>query len=236
MQRFIYHASGMAIGGRIRRPVDCYLEPMASCVLPSTGGKASAKAGPFSLTDPSSGELILSFDSAETTIEAAEASPGVHATLFVSTVRNLNVQNVLRAEEITARLSLVYDAAGDKVTIDPSGSGYTGLTINGQALEVTVDSAMAREAASYQAFRQKYPEIPETKGWTRFSLARNPQIRFDPYDYGYLPQPNFGRIYFCEWSAAPYSQCLTMLRFKLGSPVDGDVEAGSGGGNGQSYP
>ena len=76
MPRFIYNASGIAVSGRITRPISYELEPKGVCILPPTGGRVASQAGPFSLTDPVSGEFLLSYGSAETSIEGSESSEG----------------------------------------------------------------------------------------------------------------------------------------------------------------
>jgi hypothetical protein len=237
MGRFIYQAYAMAIGGPIRRPIDQQVQTPAMCVLPSTGGTVVSTSGPYRLTDPASGEFLLCFDSAETSAEGKQsATQGVYTTLVSSIVRNLNVGNVLRADEVTLKLSLAYDTSNDQVTIDTNGSRFVNLIVAGQGFDVSLDHALGREAADYQTFRQNHPQYPEIRGAIRYSLGRHPLLHFDPYEYGYYDQQNFGRIYFAEWTAAPYKQELTMLRLRLGSPQEGDPEIGGGGGNGTPFP
>lgn len=234
MARFIYKANAIAIGGHITRPVDHYIESQAACVLPSTGGKASAKAGPFSLT--LAGEFILSFDSAETSLQGEESAPGVHTTLVTTVVRKLNVANTLKADQVIAKLSLSYDVAGKRVSIDTNGSQYVNLSIAGQPFDVGIDHGMSREAADYEAFRKSHPQFPEMTGKIHYALGRHPLLKFDPYEHGYYHHQGFGRIYFGEWTAAPYTQNLSMLRLLLGSPQAGHLEIGGGDGNGAPMP
>jgi len=237
MQRFIYQGCGMAIGGWIRRPIDQQIEPQAVCVLPSVGGRSVSRAGAYNLTDPVSGELLLSFASAETSVEGAEsATPGVYSTLITCMVRGLNVGNVLKADEVALKLSLSYDTGNDRATIDTEGSRFVNLSLGGQAWDVALNHALGREAADYEVFRQAHPEYPETRGAIHYSLARHPLLRFDPYEHGYYDRPNFGRVYFAEWRAAPHAQKLTMLRLRLGSPQAGGIEVGGGDGDGEPYP
>lgn len=234
MARFIYNAHAIAIGGRITRPVDHHIESQAACVLPSTGGKATARAGPFSLT--LAGEFILSFDSAETSIQGEESAAGVHTTLLTTVVRKLNVANTLKADEVIAKLSLSYDVATKRVSIDSEGSRFVNLSVANQVFNVEMDHAMAREAVDYDAFRQHHPECPEKAGKVHYALGRHPLLKFDEYEHGYYHHQGFGRIYFGEWTAAPYTQNLTMLRLRLGSPQEGEMEIGGGSGNGTPTP
>jgi hypothetical protein len=236
MPRFIYSASGLAVAGRITRPISREIEPRCACVLPPTGGRVSSEAGPFSLTDPASGEFLFSYGSASTLIEGSESSQGIHTTLFTSTVRDINVGNVLKADEITARLSLSYRDANDRVEIDTEGSRFVNLTIGGQPFEVTVDSAMAREASDYEKFKNNHKELKHKLGKITWVLGKNPHLEPDPDGEPNRRQPNFGRIYFAEWQAGPGTQRLTMMRLRLGSPQEGEIILGDGGANGQTYP
>jgi hypothetical protein len=178
----------------------------------------------------------LSYGSAETSIQGYESAAGVHTTVLVSTVRNINVGNVLKAGEVTARLTLNYDLGTDRVTIGTEGSRFVNLTIGGLAFDVAMDHGLGHEAADYEAFRENHPEHSEKRGKIHYALGRHPLLKFDELGYGYYPHPNFGRVYFGEWTAAPCTQTLTMLRLSLGSPQEGDLGFGSGDGNGHPPP
>jgi len=236
MPRFIYNASGIAVSGRITRPISYELEPKGVCILPSIGGRVASQAGPFSLTDPVSGEFLLSYGSAETSIEGSESSKGINTTVLVSTVRELNVGNVLKADEITAKLVLSYHDGNNRVEINTDGSRYVNLTIGGQPFQVEVDNAMAREASDYDKFKNDHKELKQKFGKITWVLGRNKDLTPDEDGEPHRREPNFGRIYFAEWQAGPGTQRLTMLRLRLGSPQEGDLDLGRGDSNGQSYP
>jgi hypothetical protein len=236
MQQFVYSAHGIAVAGRITRPFDRPLEPQGVCVLPACGGSVSSRAGAFSLSDPESGRLLFSYASAEMSIQGSESASGVHRTVLLSTVRDINVANVLKADEVTLKLTLEYDLAADRVTIGTEESRYVNLTIAGQAFDVTLDHALGREAADYDTFRRNHPEHPERRGKIHYALGRHPLLKFDASGHGYHHHPDFGRVYFGEWNAAPYTQQLTMLRLDLGSPQAGLLWLGGGGTNGNPPP
>ena len=48
--------------------------------------------------------------------------------------------------------------------------------------------------------------------------------------------PGFGTVYLGEFLITRYSRRLTMIRVKMGSPVEGDMEFGNTQGNGSTYP
>jgi hypothetical protein len=235
LSRFIYHASGLALGGRLTRPAKHVIEAQAACALPSTGGRARAVAPAYSLT--LEGEFILSFDSAETTVEGEEISDGTHRTTVISTIRGLNVQNVLKADEVTASLTQHYDLKTGRRVLDTINSKFVNLTIDDEPWEVTFDHGLGREASDYDTFKRNHPQYEEGNHRIVHSLARHERLKFEgPDDYGYHHRPGFGRIYFGEWMASHNTQGFTMMRLNLGSPSEGRVSVGSGTGNGQSVP
>jgi hypothetical protein len=236
MPRFIYNASAVGVAGRITFPISREIEPQGACILPPTGGSVQCRTGPFSLTDPGSGNLIFSYGSAETSIHGSETSSGVHTTVVVSTVRDINVGNVLKADEITSKLALSYQVANDRVTIDTDGSRFVNLTIGGQPFAVDVDHAMAREASDYEKFKKNHSELKEKFGKITWVLGRNSDLSPDDDGEPHHHHPNFGRIYFAEWQPGPGTQALTMMRLKLGSPQRGEIVLGTTGSNGQNYP
>lgn len=236
MSRFIYRAHGLALAGLFRKPTVRQLEPVAACVLPSIGGRAAARAGSFRLEDPATGTTLVAFESAETIVEGNRGAAGEHRTEVRSVVRGLRVLELLRAEEVSAALVINYRRADRSLTVESTGSRLSGLTIAGRAYDVTVDHALSREAADYALFRQRHRELPESRGVTRHSLARHAELRFEPWEAGYLDRAGFGRIYFCEWSASDQMQSLTMLRLRLGSQAEGELEVGAVEVNGNDFP
>jgi hypothetical protein len=232
MPRFKFHANSLAVSGRITRPFDQTIDPMAKCDLPEAGGQTSAVAPAYKLTIPGTGTTVLAFDSAETLIRGEEAPAGTFSTVVDTSLKNLNVLDVLRAAEVNFHLALRFDTAIGRPTIDSAGSRFVGLTLNGQPFDVQVDDSMSRQAADYQNFKKTHPHLKEKDGKIPYSLGRNPQLKFNDPDFGYYHVPGFGRIYFAEWVAAPDTQSLTMFRIELGSPVGGTVTVCGGTGNG----
>jgi hypothetical protein len=236
MARFIFNANSFGIGGHITRPFDQYIDAQAACVLPSTGGRAAASAPAFHLKDPSSGRLVLAFDSIETSIRGDEGPVGNFATVVSTSIRNLNVLDVFKADEVNCRYTLNYDLKDRRVSIDADGSQFVNLTIGGEPFDISLDYSMAQDAADFKAFKKKHPEMKESKGKINYSLARGKNIKFKDDDFGYFDVPDFGRIYFAEWTAAEDTQSLTMFRMELGSPVGGQMSGGGGSGNGTPFP
>jgi hypothetical protein len=234
MHRFIYNASAFAIGGRITRPIDHVIESVASTDLPSVGGRANARSGPFSLTAPD-GEFLLSWESGETSITGGEETAS-YVTEINSSLRGLKVGRDLQIDEIVLHMLVRYEKNGRKSTFDPSGSAYRGVNLGGKSFDVTIDCDMGKAGSDFDKFHHDHPHYPFCAGKVCYSLGRNQDLIFENDDNGMYVQPDFGRIYFAEWSCGPGVQNLTMLRLNLGSPQGGELESGGGGVNGTTFP
>lgn len=230
MARFNYRAHACALGGRVTFPSLHYLEPQAFCELPSTGGRVESRSGPYRVDVL--GQFVLSYDSAETTI-TGEETPGGHSTTLTTTVRGLNVRDILKADEIINRIHLLYDLKTHRVSIDTSESRYVNLAVAGERFDVALDHNLSREAADYDTFRKRRGEIREQDGRSRHFLGMHPRLKAEGGEPPHHHHKGFGRIYFGEWTAAHKTQSLTMLRIHLGCPIEGDLDLGIGDGNGE---
>jgi flavin-binding protein dodecin len=186
------------------------------------------------LRDPETGNLILKIGSSETSVEGGDNGASAR-TVIDSTVRDLDVLGVFEVAEITLHVETTVPNEGRQVSM--TGSAFRGVSIGGKTFDITFDDAMAAEAAAdYKQFRKDHPEVLASKGEILYSLARSPELKFEPENYGYYYQPDFGRIYFAEWTAAPTRQCINMLRLQLGSPAEGRVIVLGAGNNGGWMP
>jgi len=235
LSRFLFNAQSLAVHGRITKPLEHDIQTGTGCVLPPSGGNVSATHPPFILKDPATGALILSFDSAETSVQAGPDAGGTMTTTVKSSIFGLNVEDVLKAREIVLEFVVTSRDKPHRTTFNAGGCRFTDLTISGQPFVVKVNATLSAEASDYQNFRKKH-QFPEVDGKTWHSLAENPDLKDDDDGFGCLYVPGFGRIYFAEWIAAPFTQSLSMLRLELGSPVTGKVVVGTGSGNGSFYP
>jgi flavin-binding protein dodecin len=221
MSRFLYNANALALGGTLTRPFKGFIASQSACVLPQTGGKASSTSPGYEVRDPETGNLILKIGSSETSVEGGDNGASAR-TVIDSTVRDLDVLGVFEVAEITLHVETTVPNEGRQVSM--TGSAFRGVSIGGKTFDITFDDAMAAEAAAdYKQFRKDHPEVLASKGEILYSLARSPELKFEPENYGYYYQPDFGRIYFAEWTAAPNRQCINMLRLQLGSPAEGRV-------------
>lgn len=235
MPRFVYSAHALAVAGFFRKPVSMDLPDQCTCVLPSIGGRAAARSGPYRLSDPSTGRLLVSYAAAECSVAGFENDKGERRTELRVAVKDLNVLDLLRVQEIVAGLTVVHPRNGAPQA-DVAGSRFAGLLLGGHALEIEIDHDLSRAASNYADLPVVRSGLRESRGIIRYSLARHELLKFDEWEHGYLDQADFGRIYFCEWWAAPYRQGFSMLRLRLGSPAAGEMEVGSIEADGHDYP
>ncbi len=80
--------------------------------------------------------------------------------------------------------------------------------------------------------------LPESKGLVQCSLVK--AVHHDCQELqsfgNVLILPQFGVMYLGEVMMKEGGRRLSMMRFDLGSPVDGQVDVGTGEGNGSAYP
>lgn len=254
---FLYHAQGCAFGGVMRRPNNEVLETAAATALPQTGGRAFAQqATPYHYKD------LFKFDKAATEASGAKEANGSYKTTITATVEGLNMQGVVKATSIVASLTTRHNGSEDEARVDPSGSQFAGLTISGYPVTVDLDIPLMCQLDTLKGFRDKYAKdsafrrlasdrfgwaglnwpnpdtLPEPKGIVSCSLVKTiscdcPGLTINGNS---IKVPDFGTIYLAEyWAKAGWRQ-LTMMRFALGSPTEGDVTVGGINGNGTTFP
>lgn len=132
-QRFLYHASALALGGQIRRPWDEPLPSQAATVLPTVGGLGQAEVRDYDYRG------VISLRYAKSTVMGNEGRRGsrrVFNTLSTVTLEGLDIGGVVTAERIVARLASEKIEGGDEIPIRPVGSYFEGLRIAGTLIEL----------------------------------------------------------------------------------------------------
>jgi hypothetical protein len=233
LSRFLFNANSLAIDGYITQPFDESIDLPVASVIPTTGGKVTARYDAYRL--PAKGDVVLAFDSAESSVETEGDGSGDCSTLLRSRIAGLNVEDRLKADEVIFQCRVTHEIKTRRNVFDTTGSGFVNLTLDGAAFEVRIDNSLSRAASDYDEFKKKFPQ-PETMGKIVYTLAQNPELKNDEDGFGLYHLKGLGRIYFAEWTAAPYTQSMTMLRLMLGCPAKGKVVIGGGGGNGSFYP
>ncbi len=237
-KRFIYSANAVGVAVKVP-PVE---EFWACCSLPVCGGRGSCKAGPFQ-------NSFLSFQSAEATAFGGVNPHGNIVSEARATVTKLNILSGLFADKIDLGLKFTFDQNSQQlISVEVTEKPYTGLVIDGQNYDnVTMERAVADAAGrDHNAFRGNLPSLRPSayhvqqthqSAYTTLAVDPRARLRSMPQDHGFLDVPNFGRVYFGEWSEHLHRQNITGLRVVLDTPtVKGEIVIADPGGNGQFYP
>jgi hypothetical protein len=145
-----YHADGSALGGIISLPKPAFVPSQAEVSLSPAGGSTSDKTGALTFDD------IVSCSGTETHASGTETEAGSWATLVTTTVRDLNIRNVLTAEKLVAQISVEHPREGYTPKVTFVGSQFLNLRIAGVPIKVVINDKILTPAADY-------PTVP----WTR---------------------------------------------------------------------
>lgn len=250
---FLYHAQGAAFGGVMRRPKNEVLQAKAATALPQTGGVAFAdEPAGYNYLD------LFKFTRASTRASGSKDGNGIYTTTITSTVEGLDMQGVVKVARQVASLKTFHNGSEDEARVDPSDSEITGFNISGYPVTVELDIPLMCELNTLKCFRDKYASdaafrkmanerfgwdgspatLPESRGLVSCSLVK--KISCDcpglTIKGNSIKIPDFGTVYIAEYWAKAGSRQLTMMRFALGSPTEGDVTSGGINGNGTTYP
>jgi hypothetical protein len=226
MNRFLYNASALALGGRMTRPFAEVIEAQAATMLPVTGGYGSARVDKFCYRD------LISFESAYSTVVGNEGDDGTVNTLATVTIEGLNLMGVITADLVVGRLVSAY-TGGDELPAHPGGSHFVNLRVGG--VEVRANPRQDFLTCHRLSDVKKAHEAAVLKDGSILSTVFEGQGCKGSVPSG-IEVPDFGRVYLAEYHAAPRSRRLTMIRVEMGSPIRGVLALGDMGGNGSTYP
>jgi len=157
---FAYHANAVAFGAVIEKPSCDIIPSQASAVLCPSGGEASAIVRNFDYKG------IISFEEAKSYVAGSferdeNGKDGAYNTLATTTIRNLNIANMLHVEFLVARVSSKHilkngliDPEG-QITFD--GSLMEGLRIAGIKGDVTLDPTVFSDFPTFDSFTKDFP-------------------------------------------------------------------------------
>jgi hypothetical protein len=236
---FLYHGQAAAAQGQITRPVSDTIAGHAQCALPDRqAGQPSATHPGYAITG------ILSYGACHSEINAMEEdSDGFFRTEVRSTVENLRVvgEFPLSADRISMGLVSVYRRQWfDRQTpyagyarVLPIDCSLGNLSVNGRAANDWLPAPFRFSAVQREAYLREDDPDPATEAAIQAAITGSTS-RF-------VKIPNFGSIYFGEWSiagtaASQHVYQLTMLRLAMGSPVGGQMKFALGEGDGMPDP
>src|SRR5262249_27561805 len=148
-------------------------------------------------------------------------------------------------------LTSSHPADGSEPTITPTGTDIVNLRLDGYPITVTIEcdlftkygtkSALSRAYASDDAFYKNHGnrflasdkdkkgsgkrQIPEVGGYIVTTIVSDIQTKHPKavVNGNVITLDGFGRIFLGELLITEVSRRLTLVRLKLGSPVEGDV-------------
>jgi hypothetical protein len=158
---FAYHGNAVAFGARIDKPVPDIITSQASAVLTPSGGEATAIVRNFDYKG------IISFDEAKSYVTgsfepADDDGPGAYNTLATTTLRNLNIANMLHVEWLVARVTSKHVVGKDGVAAEEGeitfeGSQFEGLKLGGLKGDVALDTRLFADYPTFDSFTTDLP-------------------------------------------------------------------------------
>jgi hypothetical protein len=131
---FYYHADACPFGGHFTHPVTKLIPSHGSSALSSAGGHASSRMGQFRL------ESLASYEAAHSEIFGVVNETGdAWTTLVTSVVEGLNLLEVVKADRVVSRLSVVYPRDGYNAKVSFVGAHFENLSIAGVPIKPVLD-------------------------------------------------------------------------------------------------
>jgi hypothetical protein len=131
-------ADATALGGRLRQPVDEFIETIAPVSLPAVGGFALARSEGFTHKD------IVSFSRAYTRVSSHKRDDGSASILITAVVENLNILEVFSARRIVSQLTISIPSSHGPIQVSPLGSEFDGLRVTGYDCIPTLKTGLLR--------------------------------------------------------------------------------------------
>ena len=213
-QTFLYHALATGVSGHITLPFQHVIAVQAPSALPFIGGYSTSRVEGYRY------EQILSFDAAES------STTGSFNTLATATIERLNIQNVLTADRVVARLASKYSKETGERSTTFAGSHFENLRIAGCPVEVRIDPELN---FSRQSDRARFGTFAAP-----ISLERCYGLEL--LEDGALHVLQLGKVYLAECLSTSSFSSISMLRVVLGCAIEGQLTAGNASSNGEPMP
>jgi hypothetical protein len=236
---FRYHAESFAFSGEFVRPIKHLIEVQAGITLPFLGGHGQNSVENFAV------EKLVSFRRGYSHVSGSAAPNGHHTTESTAAIEGLNVLDVVTADRVVARLTSDHDPDKREGHIIAVGSGFENLRIAGYEVGVELDHSLLiknknfAELSKNVASLKKSGKIAEqSNGVAICSLASSVNLECPgvTVDGHVITVPQFGKIFVAEVISWEGTRSISMLRFQLGSPHEGQLVAAGGKTNGTPWP
>jgi hypothetical protein len=236
---FIYHANAFALSGEFIRPVRRSIDVQAGVSLPPAGGNGQANVENFSV------DHLVRFLRGYSHVSGSTDSKGHYTTHITAALEGLNILDVVTADRVIARLTADHDPAKREGHIIALGSRFDNLRIAGCAVQVELDHELFLKNKTHADLSKKVASLKksgriadESHGVVICSLAKSVDVKCPGVEVeGHvITVPQFGKIYIAEVISLQGAKVVCMMRFKLGSPHEGQLAAGGGNVNGTPFP
>jgi hypothetical protein len=122
---YSFRADANALGGFLEQPDRKLIPTLAPVSLPCVGGFAMARSEAFTLDN------IVSCSAAYSRVSGQENDNGSISILVTAEVENLNILDVVEADRIVAKLSIVIPPDRGGLKVSTAGSRFDGLRLQG---------------------------------------------------------------------------------------------------------
>jgi hypothetical protein len=236
---FRYHAESFVFSGELVRPIKHVIEVQAGISLPFLGGHGRNSVENFAV------EHLVSFRRGYSHVSGSVGPNGHHTSNSTAVIEGLNILDMVTADRVVSRLSSDHDPDKREGQIVAVGSGFENLRIAGYDVKVELDHGLLiknknfAELSKNVATRKKSGTMAEqSNGVAICSLASSidlkcPGVTVDGY---VITVPQFGKIFVAEVISSEGTRSISMLRFQLGSPHEGQLIAAAGKTNGTPWP
>jgi hypothetical protein len=251
---FHYHAHGHALGGSFTRPVSRFIEVQAPSVLPTIGGYGNARVENFRLDNH------IQFKAGYSHVAGSKQQKDnkeSHTTLVTAVVEGLNLLDVVTADRVVLRLSGDHVFSDEESHFSFLGSTLENLKICGHSVEIELNDRLFAHLDTFAKVKKELETDKEFKkmaedpfhsgtptklrhgnGEILCSLVKTiktnaPGVTVEGHA---LVIPAFGRVYIAEALIGLNKRTLSMLRFELGSPVEGTAVVSQAAINGTHFP
>jgi hypothetical protein len=251
---FHYHAHGHALGGSFTRPVSRFIEVQAPSVLPTIGGYGNARVENFRLDNH------IQFRAGYSHVAGSKQQKDnkeSHTTLVTAVAEGLNFLDVVTADRVVLRLTGDHAFPDEESQFSFLGSTFENLKICGHPVEIELNDRLFARLDTFAKVKKeletdkefkKMAEDPFLSGMPTKLRDGNAEILCSLVKMiktnapgvtvkGHaLVIPGFGTVYIAEALIGLNKRTLSMLRFELGSPVEGTAVVSQAAINGTHFP
>jgi hypothetical protein len=231
---FLYRANGLAVTGRVSRPVAEVIQAQGASVLAPIGGDGMAALPAFT-----SASGALGFLSAVTTVAGHENAPDRAQSTVNVVIRGLDLGNgLVTADGIDLILNSDH-VKGQDAEITPTVA-FDNLRIMGQPFAPTPQEVLFNKTTYPAVLASGFSPAEPGSGWISTSLY----LPLPTGDSGVaaavdgcsLRVPGRGTVYLGEYLVNHESRRLSLLRVELEGTYSGSLVVGYAETNGHWYP